>query len=260
MIRISEPKQRLNMVDYKYFVLLISLLSCLQTARSEDPAKTKCKQKIFSELRSYKNLYFDDISVLSCSVANATAEVSGCPKLAKCIENKTSAGAVEGSCVCDSKYEVNENYSSADNKSQYCTERKNETQPIEPSPSTQATKVSTVVATTTLKPEASTTAKAKPTEAAATTTAAPTSTSTTTTKKPESDKNDVKVAPAPEPHHVLGGILLPIFIVLAFIGAVFAIKKYDLIERAHGYIRNRNQQARYNGLMENDFDDDPLLI
>lgn len=77
---------------------------------------------------------------------------------------------------------------------------------------------------------------------------------------PETDKNDVKVLPAPEPHHILGGILLPIFIVLGFIGAVFAVRKYDLIERAHGFIRNRNQQARYNGLMENDFDDDPLLI
>lgn len=262
VIQISEPNQRINMVDYKYLVLLISLVSCLHGARSEDQAGSKCKQRVFNKLRFYINLYFDYFTVLSCSVANATAEVSGCPKLAKCIENTTSAGAVKGSCVCDSKYEVNENYSSADNKSQYCTERKNETQPIDLPPSTQATKVSTIAATTTtLKPEAATPATTKPTEAAATTT--PTTnapTSTTTTKKPESDKNDVKVAPAPEPHHVLGGILLPIFIVLAFIGAVFAIKKYDLIERAHGYVRSRNQQARYNGLMENDFDDDPVLI
>lgn len=154
-------------------------------------------------------------------------------------------------CVCEAAYVVNQKYSSADNKSVYCVLRNNETHPTE-TPPTEAPKVSTTTPAT-LKPETTTAAKPKPTEA--TTTKA-----TTSTKKPETDKSDVKVSPAPEPHHILTGILLPIFIVLAFIGTVFTIRKYDLIERAHGYIRNRNQQTRYNGLMENDFDDDPLLI
>lgn len=198
---------------------------------------------------------------MPCDVQKATADVTGCPELARCVENKT---AVEGFCVCQPSHTVNENYSSADNKSKYCIERKVETHPTEALTPTQATKVSTA-STTSLKPDL-TTPKAKPTEAATTTTTAAakstssTSTTTTTTLKPEADTSEVKVAPAPEPHHILGGILLPIFIVLGFIGAVFAIRKYDLIERAHGFIRNRNQQGRYNGLMENDFDDDPLLI
>lgn len=65
-------------------------------------------------------------------------------------------------------------------------------------------------------------------------------------------------------HHVFGGVVLPLIMVLAFIGAVYGIKKYDLLEHAHNYIRNRREgsrshQTRYDGL-ENDFDDDPLLI
>jgi hypothetical protein len=68
--------------------------------------------------------------------------------------------------------------------------------------------------------------------------------------------DDVKVAPV---SHIWGGIFYPIFIVFGFLGTIFAIKKYNLIERAHRIIRNRNQN--YHGLMENEFDDDdPLLI
>lgn len=189
--------------------------------------------------------------VLSCSASNATAESNGCPKGANCIENGTVNGTLQSYCVCGSNFTVNQNYLSTEKTSLYCVERKNETSPTE-SPPTQATKVAEVTTTTT-KP----TAKTEPSTTTTTTTA-----TTPTTKKPEptEDKNEPKIAPAPGAHHLLGGILLPIMVVLAFIGGVFAIRKYDLIERAHGFIRNRNQQTRYNGLMENDFDDDPLLI
>lgn len=136
----------------------------------------------------------------------------------------------------------------------YCIERKNETSSPTEQPPTKATQVLEVSTTPTTKP----TAKTEPSTSTTSTTTA----TIPTTKKPEptEDKNEPKIAPAPGAHHILGGILLPIMIVLAFIGGVFAIRKYDLIERAHGFIRNRNQQTRYNGLMENDFDDDPLLI
>lgn len=74
---------------------------------------------------------------------------------------------------------------------------------------------------------------------------------------------DVKTAPNPAPasQHIWGGVFIPVIAVLGFIVGLFAVKKYNLIEKAHGYIRNRNQHQRYNGLMENEFDDDdPLLI
>lgn len=196
-------------------------------------------------------------SVLSCNGANATAEATGCPKGSNCIENGTFNGTLQSVCVCGSNFTVNRNYSSSDNKTLYCIEKDNETHSsTDPSPPTLASKVTTILpSTTTTKAEEKAPVKTK-TEPAE----HPTTTTSSTTKKPESDKNDVKVAPAPESSHLLGGIFLPVLIVLAFIAGVFAIRKYDLIERAHGYIRNRNQQTRYNGLMENDFDDDPLLI
>lgn len=202
-------------------------------------------------------LEFFHFSVLSCNAANATAESTGCPKGANCIENGTVNGTLQSYCVCGSNFTVNENYSSTEKTSLYCIERKNETSPTEPPP-TKATQVAAVTSTTTT----STTKPKEKTEPSTTATTTTTTATIPTTKKPEptEDKNEPKIAPAPEAHHVLGGILLPIMIVLAFLGGVFAIRKYDLIERAHGFIRSRNQQTRYNGLMENDFDDDPLLI
>jgi cobalamin biosynthesis Mg chelatase CobN len=210
------------------------------------------------------------LSDVSCDVNNATKEATGCPKGANCIENITDKGQAlyVGACICPQNLTVNANYSATDNASLYCIERAVEvhttTAPTPPTP----TIIVTSAPTSTVKPEVKTTAKIEPTQAATTTSSSTTTTTTkapapaTTepTKKGESDKSDVKVAPAPSSSHVFGGIFLPIFIVLAFIGAVFAVRKYDLIERAHGFIRNRNQQTRYNGLMENDFDDDPLLI
>ena len=193
---------------------------------------------------------------MSCNATNATAEATGCPKGSNCIENGTVNGTLNGFCVCGFNLTVNEKYLATDNKTQYCIAKESETHPTE-SPPTKATNVPTTSPSTS-KPATTPKAKVDPTESP--TTKTPTS-STTTTKTPEiDDKSDVKKLPAPESHHLVGGILLPLVIVLAFIGTVFAVRKYDLIERAHGYIRGRNQATRYNGLMENDFDDDPLLI
>lgn len=213
-------------------------------------------RSLFLLIAFLENLFTFRFSVLSCNGANATAEATGCPKGSNCIENGTVNGTLQSVCVCGSNFTVNRDYSSTDNKSLYCIEKDNETHPTN-APPTQTPKLTTTVLplTTTAKATEKPSPKNEPTEHPI-----PTSTAPPTTKKTESDKNDVKVAPAPQTHHILGGILLPMFIVLAFIAGVFAIRKYDLIERAHGYIRNRNQQTRYNGLMENDFDDDPLLI
>lgn len=203
-------------------------------------------------MRFWKIFTFFFSPVLSC---NATADATGCPKGSNCIENGTVNGTLQGLCVCSSNHTVNENYIATDNKTQYCIEKENETHPTE-TPPTKATAVPTVSSSTS-KPAIKPTEKAEPTESP--TTKGP-ATTTTATKEPESDKNEVKIAPAPASHHLVGGILLPLMIVLAFLGAVIAIRKYDLIERAQGYVRGRNQATRYNGLMENDFDDDPLLI
>lgn len=80
----------------------------------------------------------------------------------------------------------------------------------------------------------------------------------------QKQQNEENKAVSPQTHHILGGIIVPIMIVFAFIGVVYGIRKYDVLERAQNYIRNRRtggqtHQTRYDGL-ENDFDDDPLLI
>lgn len=87
------------------------------------------------------------------------------------------------------------------------------------------------------------------------------SSNTTQSKIVTAVAEDIKIAPVPNhQHNIFGGVSIPIFVVLGFIGGTFVMKKYKLLEKAHGYVRNRNQ--RYNGLVENEFDDDddPLLI
>ena len=204
---------------------------------------------------------------MKCNPAKAvetTKDLTGCPENSVCVDN----GTENSYCSCDKKLDINQNYSSSDKNSKYCIEKKIETPSTTPPPP-KATEVSTTKVASTVTSTTPTT-KAAPTTVAPTTVASTvtSTTPTTTTIKPapiikttvKPDDGDVKVKPAPDGHHVLGGIMLPLLLVLGFIGAVFAIRKYDLIERAHGFIRNRNQQTRYNGLMENDFDDDPLLI
>lgn len=119
------------------------------------------------------------------------------------------------------------------------------------------------VTTTTEKPTTTTEAVTKPVTKPTTTESAKIQTSAPiiqTTPSPKPEENDVKVAPVPH-LHVMGGIFLPIFIVLGFIAGVFVVKKYELLDRAHSFIRNRgSNQNQYNGLMENDFDDDACLI
>lgn len=122
-----------------------------------------------------------------------------------------------------------------------------------------------------------------PTEKATSTTQAPTNPPVTSTtvkppavipitsapepaKKPNTtETDDVKKIPEPQPHHILGGIAIPIFLVILIVGSVFAVKKYDLIERARDVMRNRRYHANYEtvgntAVFDADDDDDPPLL
>lgn len=176
--------------------------------------------------------------------------------------------------MCKSNYTINEKFTS-NKSSKYCDPKTNDT--AVSTTTTTTTQTSTTKITPSLEPTqvAPTSTLKSVTSSSSTTTMAPTqSTKTTTTtttsatipsNETATTKNKTESNTAqPQAHHFLGGILVPILFVLAFIGAAFAVKKYDLIERAQTIIRNRRaagqpHQTRYDGL-ENDFDDDPLLI
>lgn len=172
---------------------------------------------------------------------------------------------------------MNENYKPSENTSKYCIVRENgapnsattnstesptsTTKPI----TTKAPEVTTT-ATTTLAPKIpETTTKKVIVTTQAPSTKSPVTPPTTphqpSTHATPTEKNEVMIKPAPGQGHFWSGILIPLTIVAAFMGGVFMIRKYDLLDRAYNRIRNRNTPVqRYNGLMENDFDDDPLLI
>lgn len=59
-----------------------------------------------------------------------------------------------------------------------------------------------------------------------------------TTEKQNPSKEEIK----PPQKSFFGLLLVPVMVVLAFIGTVFAVRKYDLLDRAHTYIRNRRGQ------------------
>ena len=172
-------------------------------------------------------------------------------------------------CVCSSNFTVNAEYKSGKD---YCV-KKNETEPTLDNSNTAATTEAGKTEPNTKAPPTTPTSSKSTVETTTTTLKAPSSTakSEPSTAKPDAKKqdesteapktDDIKIAPVPTHHHILGGIFIPTFLVLGFICGAFAIKKYNLIEKAHELIRNRNHQQRYNGLMENEFDDDdPLLI
>lgn len=76
----------------------------------------------------------------------------------------------------------------------------------------------------------------------------------------DTPKDYVKVEPTVESHHILGGIVFPVLLVAFFVVGVICFKKYDVMDRVNNMIRRRSSMNHYNGLRENDFDDDPLLI
>ena len=167
--------------------------------------------------------------------------------------------------MCISGYKVNDEFkasSIAGKAAKYCKEVPSTTTEIHttststeaPKPTTTTAKV--VVTTTTQAPLPKTTSlppTAKPTH------------HDNHTKKPNVtspavDDPVMKKTVDPGAQHIFGGIMIPIFVVAAFIGTIFAARKYDLIDRTRAFLRNRRYNSQYNDvIMENDFDDPPLI-
>ncbi|KAG5671076.1 hypothetical protein PVAND_001290 [Polypedilum vanderplanki] len=223
---------------------------------------------------------------LKCDPEKSSSEKSSeCPSNSTCIElgksNKTN-----GLCACKENFTVNQKYNLSDKNSVYCIER-NHTKDLTTIPpslttnkptTTTASKKATVspvsVAPVTQVPSSSSVAPSVKTTTQTLSTTTPFTTTTNTAKiettvipssesiktKNETEKSNTQA----QAHHVLCGILLPLMFVIAFAGIAIAAKKYNVMERAQNYIRDRRSngqphQTRYDGL-ENDFDDDPLLI
>jgi len=164
------------------------------------------------------------------------SKTDSCPVGSIC--SQTVESSSDGICKCPSNKTFNENYTSDET---YCVPA---TQPL--APTTTTTVAPTTPSTTT-------------TTTTTTTTPPPKITTIAPTKAPEPEV--IKEPVAPEPHHLLGGIMIPLFVVLAFIGAVFAVKRYDLIERSQDWIRERGiRRNRHNYTNHFDEFDDPLLI
>ncbi len=82
----------------------------------------------------------------------------------------------------------------------------------------------------------------------------------TTVNVTNSTDNSFRKAEEPGSHHVFGGIFIPIFIVIVIFGSIFAVKKYDLIERGRDYFRGRHYRSNYEDILTMEDDDDPPLI
>jgi hypothetical protein len=228
------------------------------------------------------------VLAVKCDITKTSEENANlCPKDSSCIE----FGAT-GSCVCRNQTQkINENYTKEDKNSSYCIARNDTPSPttITHAPVISSTQAPSIQSTASVQPPPSPTSATNKKAPVPTTTAASSFNSTTKAqvvstekitiapKAVEATTNAAKLSNDTSKHkdtsanddnsgstkgHFMSGFGLPLLIVVAFICTVFAIRKYDLFERAHNYIRNRGTQqpqTRYDGL-ENDFDDDPLLI
>lgn len=201
-----------------------------------------------------------DFSDASCNVTNTTDQTSDCPKESKCIE--IGHNVTMGNCVCPVNFTINSEFFKLNTTGVfYCLKKEN----VAPTTTTTTSATQSPVTVPVLPKEVistptTTTTTIKP-AVASTKQPEVTTVINNNNKKPSVIDDEVKIQPAVGSHHVFGGILLPILIVFAFIASAFAIKKYDLIDKAHGFIRQRYHHSQYDGIiMENDFDDDPLLI
>jgi hypothetical protein len=199
---------------------------------------------------NFFNLFKSDIL---CDPKKATSEKPDvCPQESKCIDNGT-----HGACNCPKELVINEKFNVTDKNSRYCIKIDVIATTIVPATNPPVTNPPVTVLPVTNPPAASTTTTQKVmTERSV----MPTNSEPTPDPEVVTKKITEQVISKTQAHHIFGGIVLPIMIVLSFFGIVFAVRKYDLIERSQNYIRNRRHpQTRYDGL-ENDFDDDPLLI
>lgn len=63
----------------------------------------------------------------------------------------------------------------------------------------------------------------------------------------------------PGAHHLIGGIVIPVVFVLAAIGVVYLVKRFNLIRRAREAFTRRNRPFYEDVMMGNDNDDPPLI-
>ncbi|XP_055379926.1 uncharacterized protein LOC129611039 [Condylostylus longicornis] len=62
-------------------------------------------------------------------------------------------------------------------------------------------------------------------------------------------------------HHIVGGILIPLFIVLLVIGAAYGLKRLEIIRRIREFqMRRRRQRPFYEDVMMSHENDEPPLI
>lgn len=70
-----------------------------------------------------------------------------------------------------------------------------------------------------------------------------------------------KIHPLPGAHHVIGGILIPIFFVVVAIGVVYGIRRLHLQQRVRSIRLSRRNRPFYEDVMLGNHDnDDPPLI
>lgn len=134
---------------------------------------------------------------------------------------------------------VNQKFITSDNSSVYCIERKDShsnASSSSPTPTTQSTPTPSTKA-----PVSSTTTKPPQPAEKSTSTSSPPKAENSTEKSAPS--NNPAISPAPEPKRSLfATLLVPVMIVLAFIGAIFAVRRFHVVDRAHTYIRNQRGQ------------------
>lgn len=76
-----------------------------------------------------------------------------------------------------------------------------------------------------------------------------------------SDDSGNSAKPLPGTHHIIAGILIPIFFVFIVIGSVFVYKKLHITHRVRNIRRTRRNRPFYEDVMlgNNDNDDPPLI-
>lgn len=143
----------------------------------------------------------------------------------------TKADVTEGVCKCsaDEKYAFNSDYK---DDTDYCKYDEN------------------------IKAEQETETKAEPNQPEAAQSVDNGNGSTT-----DESRQTLKGRPLPGAHHVLGGILIPIFFVLVVVGAIYGVRHLHIRQRMRNIRMSRRNRPFYEDVMlsTNEHDDPPLI-
>lgn len=161
----------------------------------------------------------------------STSELqSGCPKAAYCSE-LSNDNSTAGQCVCsNASFIFNSHYTNDDD---YCIY-------VRPTNVTNDT-----ASNETHKKDAD----------------GPNAASSSSNGPLPSDESGNSARPLPGTHHIIAGILIPIFFVFIVIGSVFVYKKLHITHRVRNIRRTRRNRPFYEDVMlgNNDNDDPPLI-